>query len=161
MAAPIRMGVIGLSVSGGWASTLLTPVLPPASLSSKYKLTALCTTNDESAKATAEKYSLTLGHTVKAYYGPTGASQIAQDSDVDLVLVVVRVGEHKPAIMSALSAGKPVFVEWPLAKNMQEVTEIVDLASQTGVQGIIGNQVWQSPALKKVRFCCVSHMLRR
>lgn len=148
--SPIRMGVIGLSVSGGWASLLLTPVLPPASLSSRYKLTAVCTTSAETAKATAEKYSTTLGHPVKAYHGAQGQQDIAQDPDVDMVLVVVKVGEHRQAVLPALGAGKSVFVEWPLGKNLSEAREIADLAAQKRVTGIIGNQVWQSPALQKV-----------
>ena len=150
MSAPIRLGVIGLSVSGGWAATLLSPVLPPSPLAAKYKLTALCTTSPESAKATAEKYSSTLGHAVKPYHGAAGIRDIARDADVDLVVVVVRVGEHKNAVIPAIEAGKAVFVEWPLAKNLQQAKEITELAQQKGVRSIIGNQVWQSPAFKKV-----------
>ncbi|GJE92404.1 Gfo/Idh/MocA family oxidoreductase [Phanerochaete sordida] len=147
---PIRIGVIGLSVSGGWASVLLAPILPPAPLAAKYKLTALCTRSPASAQATAEKYSAELGHAVRGYHGADGAAQLANDPDVDLVVVAVKVGEHRAAALPALAAGKPVFVEWPLGNGLQETQELAALARAKGVKNIVGNQVRFSPALLKI-----------
>lgn len=149
---PIRLGVVGLSVSGGWASLVLfQPLLAPGPLAAKYKLTAVCTRSAESAAATAQKYSEQLGHTVKAYHGPEGRAQIAQDPEVDLVAVVVKVGDHKEAVLPTIEAGKDVFVEWPLGNGLEETRAIVEAARRKGVRGIVGAQAIQSPAVQKVR----------
>ena len=101
---PIRLGVIGLSTSGGWAKTLLSPILDKnSSTASKYKITALATRSAESAIETAKEYSQELGYEVKAYYGPSGAQDIARDPNVDLVVVTVKVGEHKAAVLDRKS----------------------------------------------------------
>ena len=64
---PIRIGVIGLSQNGGWATTLLAPLLDASSaVSAKYTLVALATRSAASAAATAEKYAAQLGHAVRA-----------------------------------------------------------------------------------------------
>lgn len=157
MSAPIRIGVVGLSVSGGWASTLLAPLLPPSPLAPKYKLTALCTRSAASASATAAKYSSLLGHDVKAYHGPGGAAQLARDPAVDMVVVAVKVGDHAAAALPAIDAGKQVFVEWPLGRGLAEAEELARRAREKGVRAIVGNQARQSPALLKVRAratCC-------
>lgn len=149
---PIRLGVIGLSVSGGWSATLLGSILTSSSpTASKYKLTALATRSAESASATAKKYSEQLGHPVKAYHGPDGARALANDPEVDLVAVVVKVTDHKAAVLPALEAGKDVFVEWPLARNLEEVQEIVELARKKGVRSMVGTQVVQMGIIKRVR----------
>lgn len=148
---PVRLGVIGLSVSGGWAANVLVkPLLPPSPLASAYKITAICTTSHESAIATSEKYSLLLGYAVKAYHGPSGAQDIADDPEVDMVVVAVKVTDHKRSVLPALHAGKRVFVEWPLGRNVEEAKEISEVAQSMGIQGVIGDQVLQSPALRKV-----------
>ena len=158
MSSPIRLGVIGLSVSGGWADLILMkPLLPPSPLASRFKLTALCTRSAASASATAKKYSELVGHDVKAYHGAEGRAQLARDPDVDMVVVAVKVADHKEAILPALEAGKDVFVEWPLGKDLAESTEIAELARKKGVRTIIGNQAIQSPMLLKV---CAASLLR-
>ena len=147
---PIRVGVIGLSVSGGWGSVLVAPLLPPAPLASQYRLTAVCTRSAASAQATADKYSAQLGHAVSAYHGPAGHEQLARDPDVDMVVVAVKVADHKEAIIPAIEAGKDVFVEWPLGKDLAESRELAELARKKGVRTVIGNQAIQSPMLLKV-----------
>ena len=92
-----------------------------------------------------------LGHPVKAYYGPSGYDDIANNPEVDMVVVAVKVGDHKKAAVPAIKAGKAVFVEWPLGNGLEETKELAALAKQYGVRGIVGGQAVQSPALKKVR----------
>lgn len=148
---PIRFGVVGLSNNGGWASTLLAPLLDSTSpVFQKYKLVALSTRSAESARATAEKYSAQLGHTVKAYHGASGARDLAQDPEVDLVVVAVKVTDHKAAVLSAIEVGKDVFVEWPLGKGLQETLEIAQKAKAKGVRGMVGTQGIHTPLVRKV-----------
>lgn len=146
---PIRLGVIGLSASGGWAPVLLHNILPPAPLSARYTITAICTSSIDSALVATQKYAAIVGHSIKGYYGASGAQEIASDPDVDLVVVAVRVANHHASVLPALEAGKDVFVEWPLGKGYRETVEIAELAKKKGVRTIIGAQGRQSPAVKK------------
>lgn len=154
MSIPIRLGFIGLSVSGGWAANLIAPLLPPSALASKYRIAAVCTRSAESAKATAEKYSSQAGYPIKVYHGPSGYEDIANDPEVDMVVVAVKVTDHKEAARPAIKAGKAVFVEWPLGRGLRETQELAELAKQQDVRSIVGAQAVQSPALRKVSLLC-------
>ncbi|KAK7037576.1 transcription regulator gal80 [Paramarasmius palmivorus] len=141
---PIRLGFIGLSTHG-WASMALVPPLLQAPLSSKYSLVAVSTSNADSAAASAQKYTelKAAGSSggdapVKAYHGP--ASQIASDPDVDMIAVAINSTFQKEAALSAIEAGKDVFIEWPVGRSLQETQELADAAKRKGVRSLIGAQ---------------------
>ncbi|KZV78393.1 NAD(P)-binding protein [Exidia glandulosa HHB12029] len=145
---PIRAGFVGLSVQG-WAATSLAPPILAGPLTSKYTLTAVSTTNATSASASAKKYSELTGKSVKSYHGDTAA--IADDADVDLVIVSVKTPHHKATVTPAIERGKDVFVEWPLGNGLKETLEIAEAAKRKGVRTMCGMQAWQSPAVLKAR----------
>ena len=80
---------------------------------------------------------------------------LCKDPNVDLVVVAVRVGAHRDAVLAALEAGKDVFGEWPLAKGLKETVEMAEAAKKRGVRAMVGMQGRQSYAVRKVcsRFC--------
>ena len=51
---------------------------------------------------------------------------------MDLVVCSVRVDRHFGAIAPALRAGKNVYVEWPLGKNLEEAEELLRLSKAHG-----------------------------
>ncbi|KII92367.1 hypothetical protein PLICRDRAFT_37140 [Plicaturopsis crispa FD-325 SS-3] len=132
-----KVGIIGLS-TGGWASTHHAPALPDT-----YKLVALSTSSADSAAAAGKKYG------VKAYYGDP--AQLARDTNVDLVVVSVKVPHHKEAVWPAIEAGKDVFVEWPLARDLEEAREIERFAREKGVRTMVGLQARQVNAVRKAK----------
>lgn len=141
---PINVGFIGLSITG-WAR-----VLEPAlrSLGDTYRIVAVSTTNETSARASAQRLSEQTGYPVEAYYGDT--ARIANDPDVDFVVVAVRAPSHKEALLPVLQAKKPCYIEWPAGRNLQETKELADAARQNGIRSIVGLQGRQSPVLNKV-----------
>lgn len=147
--APIKLGVIGLS-SQGWAASYLIPPIFDLLFSSKYVLTALCTSSEASAQASAEKYTQLAGHAVKAYHGERGYHDIANDPDVDVVAVSVKIPNHHKAIMPAIEAGKDVFVEWSPGKNLAETIQIAEAANAKGIRSLVGAQGMQGATAKKV-----------
>lgn len=147
--SPIRVGVIGLSTQG-WAATGLIPPLLEPLLKDKYTITAIATRSAASAKATAAKYSELTGHTVKGYYGEGGATQIANDPDVDLVVVSVKVTDHWKAAKPAIDAGKDIFLEWSPGKSLEENIALAEAAKAKGVRSIIGVQSGQSVTIRNV-----------
>ncbi|KAI0316580.1 hypothetical protein OF83DRAFT_1126117 [Amylostereum chailletii] len=142
--SPIKIGFVGLSATGGWAATALHTPLAHPDLASKYALTAVSTSSEASAKASAEKYGA-----AGAYHGATDA--IAGDPNVDLVVVSVKAPDHKKAVLPAIAKGKDVFVEWPLGNGLAEAREIAQAASEKGVKTIVGLQSWQVPAIRKIK----------
>ncbi|EMD94555.1 hypothetical protein COCC4DRAFT_180636 [Bipolaris maydis ATCC 48331] len=137
-----RVGLIGLSAKGTWASQ---SHLPYFQKTSKYKITALQNSSRSAAEAAAKKYSL---GGVSTHDSPTS---IAQDPNVDIVAVSVNVPQHYDLIQPALEAGKDVFCEWPLARNAAQAEELVNLAKKKGVKTLVGLQARQSPSIIKAK----------
>src|SRR3954451_23056528 len=94
-AAPIGVGIIGLSASGGWAAQAHLPALAAVS---GYEVRALSASSPASAKAAGEKYGIPLA------FGST--EELAWRDEVDLVVVTVKVPHHRELILPALQAGK-------------------------------------------------------
>ena len=143
--APIRVGIIGLSADkAAWAPRAHITPLTSDPISQHYKLTALGTSRPETAKAAAKAYGLPED---KAY---SDAEAIAKDSDVDMVVVSVKVPFHKQLAMPALEAKKMVFVEWPLGNGLKEAEEMAGLARSRGLKTLVGLQARNTPVILKV-----------
>jgi predicted dehydrogenase len=112
-------------------------------LPNDYKVTATLTTRQESADEAARVYG------IKGYHGDP--SQLANDPDVDLVVVSVKVPYHAPGIRAAIEAGKDVFSEWPLALDLKEAEELAALAKSKSVRTMVGLQAMQDPGVIKAK----------
>jgi predicted dehydrogenase len=143
MAAKIRVGIVGATVTvggSGWGANAHVPALHalPA-----YELKAVCTAHDETARASAEAFGAEL-----AFHDFD--SMVARP-DVDLVVVSVRVPWHHDLVMKALDAGKPVFCEWPLGANLAEAERMAHLAARRSVPTAVGLQARSDPTLMYAR----------
>ncbi len=147
--APIRLGFIGLS-SKGWASISLAPPLFDPLLASSYSLTALCTSSEASATAAVAKYSELAGHPVKGYHGVQGFVDIANDPNVDMVAVAIKMPQHLNAVWPAIEAGKYIFIEWTVGSSFEETLKIAEAAKKKGVKILVGAQATQAVFLNKV-----------
>jgi len=78
-------------------------------------------------------------------------ASIAKDPNVDIVAVSVNVPQHYNLVRPALEAGKDVFCEWPLARNLAEAKELTQLAKEKGVKTMVGLQARQSPSILKAK----------
>ncbi|KAG7529920.1 hypothetical protein FFLO_05325 [Filobasidium floriforme] len=137
-----NVALVGLSAKGSWASQAHLPYFKKSSL---FKIHALQNSSKSSATSAAEAYSL---DGVVPYGDP---SETASDPEIDIVAVSVKVPMHKSLLLPAIDAGKDVFCEWPLARNLQEAREIVQLAKSKGVKNAIGLQARQDPAILKAK----------
>jgi predicted dehydrogenase len=61
------------------------------------------------------------------------------------------VPQHYNLIRPALEAGKDVFCEWPLARNLSEAEELVTLAKRKNVRTLVGLQARQNPSIIKAK----------
>jgi predicted dehydrogenase len=149
MSSLIRVGILGLGkgtgtmVPGLWAAQAhLTYLLA----SPQYEVVAVCNSSVQSAQDAIKFHK--LGTDVKPYGSP---EDIANDLNVDLIVVSVRVGMHYALTKPALLAGKDVFVEWPLGASTAEAEELSQLADAKGVKTVVGLQARASPLVVKIR----------
>lgn len=125
-----------------WASKSHLGYLQKTNL---YKISGLQNSSKSSAEAAAKEYGL---GDVSTHDSP---ASIAFDPNVDIVAVSVNVPQHYSLIKPALEAGKDVFSEWPLARNVAEAEELVQLAKQKGVRTMVGLQARQNPSVLKAK----------
>ena len=132
----IRVGIVGASASRGFASIAHIPALRALP---QFEIAAVCTTRQETAEAAARHYGVPL-----AFSDP---ETLARHPDVNLVTVSVKVPDHYRPVMAAIEAGKPVYCEWPLGRNTEEATRLLDAAERGGICHAVGLQGRVSPAI--------------
>jgi predicted dehydrogenase len=137
---PIRVGIVGASPSRGFASIAHIPALRALP---QFEIVAVCTTRQESAEAAARHYGVPL-----AFSDP---EKLARHPDVDLVTVSVKVPDHYRPVMAAIEAGKHVYCEWPLGRDTDEATRMLDAAERRGIRHAVGLQGQVSPAINYVK----------
>ena len=143
MAARIRVGIVGATVTpggSGWGANAHVPALHALP---EYELKAVCTAHEATARASAEKYGAAL-----AFHS---MDDMVKHPDIDLVVVCVRVPGHHDLVMKSLRAGKPTFCEWPLGANLQEAEEMADLARERSLRTIVGLQARSDPTVMYAR----------
>lgn len=136
----INVGIIGVHPDKGWASTAHIPALQQLP---QYRIAAVSHNRLDVAQAAAAKYG------VEHALGST--DELVAHPDVDLVVVAVKVLEHRDLVTRAIEAGKAVFSEWPLGTDLAEATALRDLAAAKGVRTAIGLQTRAIPAFAYVR----------
>src|SRR5437667_8449232 len=139
----IRVGIVGATVTqggSGWGANAHVPALKALP---NYELKAVCTSHEDTAKASAAAFGAE-----RAFHR---FGDMATHPDVDLIVVCVRVPGHRDLVMAGLQAGKAVFCEWPLGKNLAEAEEMAGLASQRSIKSIVGLQARSAPAILYAR----------
>ncbi|KPM41812.1 hypothetical protein AK830_g4754 [Neonectria ditissima] len=146
--APIRTALIGLSASAktSWASAAHLPYLLSSRGRSKYEIVALCNSSVEAAQKAIAHFK--LSKETKAYGDP---ESLAQDKDVELVVVCTRVDVHHQTALPSVKAGKTVYVEWPLAQDDVHAEELSRLAAESGSRTLVGLQGRLAPPVLKLR----------
>lgn len=136
----LGVGIIGASPNGGWGSTGHIPALQALP---NFEVTAVSTTRQESANETAKYFGIP-----HAFADPY---ELATHPDVDIVTITVKVPEHDKLVRAALSAGKHVYCEFPLARTTKEATDLLQIAEEKGVRHIVGLQARANPAVNYVK----------
>ncbi|MEC9046268.1 MAG: Gfo/Idh/MocA family oxidoreductase [Pseudomonadota bacterium] len=139
----IRVGIVGATVTeggSGWGANAHVPALNELP---NYKLKAVCTSHEETARASSAKFGADL-----AFWN---MEDMVASPDVDLVAVVVRVPWHKELVEMAISAGKPVCCEWPLGADLAEAEEMADKAARNNLPTLVGLQAQSDPTVMFAR----------
>jgi predicted dehydrogenase len=137
----LGVGIIGVNPAWGWAATAHIPAL--RALPGEYEIRALSATTDDAARAAGEAFGVAA---VFAHH-----EELVTQPDVDLVAVTVKVPHHRELVSAALVAGKAVYCEWPLGRDLDEARAMTALAAAQGVRTVVGLQARQAPAIEFVR----------
>jgi predicted dehydrogenase len=70
-------------------------------------------------------------HQVPKWYDD--ANKLIHDPEVDAVYIATPPGSHKEYTLKAAAAGKPVYVEKPMARNKEECNQMVAACKEAGV----------------------------
>src|SRR6266705_3628931 len=136
----LGVGIIGVSPVRGWAATAHIPALRALP---SYEIRALSAHNAESARAAGNVFGV---RTVFSDH-----EQLVTQPDIDVVAVTVKVPHHRALVSAALAAGKAVYCEWPLGRDLDDARAMAALAAEHGVRTVVGLQARQAPAIEFVQ----------
>jgi predicted dehydrogenase len=135
----LGVGIVGVSPVRGWAATAHIPALRALP---NYQIRALSTHDPESAHAAGELFK------VRVVF--SDHQQLVTQPDIDLVAVTVKVPHHRELVAAALDAGKAVYCEWPLGRDLDDARAMATLAAAHGAPTVVGLQARQAPAIEFV-----------
>src|SRR6266581_2523978 len=136
----LGVGIIGVSPVRGWAATAHIPALRALP---NYEIRALSGHSAESARAAGEAFG------VSAVF--SDPKQLVRQPDIDVVAVTVKVPHHRELVSAALAAGKAVYCEWPLGRDLDDARAMAALAAKQRVRTVVGLQARQAPAIEFVQ----------
>ncbi|MFH8713162.1 Gfo/Idh/MocA family oxidoreductase [Streptomyces zaomyceticus] len=132
----LRLGVLGYGLRGSIARTAHRP-------GAGARVTALA---DHDARARAEAAPAFPGARIS-----TDHRRVVEDPDVDAVLVLTPDHTHADLAREALKAGKPVFVEKPLAVDIESCDNVLRTARETGTRLYVGHNMRHMPVVRLMR----------
>src|SRR5438552_5266208 len=136
----LGVGIIGVSPVRGWAATAHIPALRALP---NYEIRALSGHSADSTRAAGEAFG------VSAVF--SDPKQLVTQPDIDVVAVTVKVPHHRELVSAALAAGKAVYCEWPLGRDLDDARAMAALAAKQGVRTVVGLQARQAPAIEFVQ----------
>ncbi|RZL84998.1 MAG: Gfo/Idh/MocA family oxidoreductase [Rhodococcus sp. (in: high G+C Gram-positive bacteria)] len=136
----LGVGIVGLSASGGWAANAHVPAL---SRLAGYELRGLVSSSAATAKAASDKFGVDLAF--------DNVHELAEREEIDLIVITVKVPEHRQLVMTALDRGKAVLCEWPLGNGLEETEQLAEAAEKRGLRGFVGLQARSAPTIRYMR----------
>jgi predicted dehydrogenase len=137
MNRPLRVGVIGC---GSVSQKYIPHVLSLNHPTPRAEIVILCDAVESRREEVRQRYGLTNF--------TTDYTEVLNDPDVDLVLVLTSMQQHGKITKEALAAGKHVLVEKPMSMSLEEAAEIVELARKSPGYLVCAPHVILSPTYK-------------
>lgn len=119
----VRVGMIG---AGSYARKFILPNLKANGV----EFCAIATASGLSASDIGKQYG--FGSCV------SGGDQVIADAGANLIVIATRHDSHAPLASAALTSGKHVFVEKPLAMNDDELDSVLDAATNSSGRLMVG-----------------------
>jgi len=131
---------IGLIGSGNFARNTILPNLTKID---DFELVGLSTSGSTSAGQTIKKYNFK--------YSTTEYKKLLEDKDIDLIIIATPHNTHAKFAIEALDAGKHVYVEKPLAINMEQLEQVKEAYERNSQHLIVGFNRRFSPFAKWIK----------
>lgn len=131
---------IGLIGSGNFARNTILPNLTKID---DFELVGLSTSGSTSAGQTIKKYNFK--------YSTTDYKKLLEDKDIDLIIIATPHNTHAKFAIEALDAGKHVYVEKPLAINMEQLEKVKEAYERNSQHLIVGFNRRFSPFAKWIK----------
>ena len=128
-----RIGIVG---AGYWGANLVRNAYELGVLS------AVCDADLHRLNEVRGKYS-----GVQLY---VDVGQMLELAKLDAVMIAAPAPAHAALALQAIAAGKHVFVEKPLALNVDDAARVVDAAEQAGVTLFVGHVLLYHPAVSSL-----------
>jgi predicted dehydrogenase len=132
---PLRLAIIGL---GYWGPNLVRNF----NLLPECEVAACCDLNEDRWNRLKNQY--------RHIHFTTSIDAILTDPTLDAVVIATPVRTHYELVKRALDAGKHVLVEKPLATEVAQARELVDLAERKGLVLQVDHVFVYSPAVAKI-----------
>lgn len=107
------------------------------------QVVAVMSRREEKARSYAER------HHIPKWY--TDAQELIDDPDVNAIYIATPPSSHATFAIMAMRAGKPVYVEKPLASNYDDCVRVNRVSAQTGVPCYVAYYRRYLPYFKRVR----------
>jgi predicted dehydrogenase len=107
------------------------------------KLVAVMRRNSALAQDYAER------HKVPKWY--SDANQLINDPEVNAIYIATPPDTHASYAVAVLKAGKPVYVEKPMARNYQECLDMIRVSEETGMSLFVAYYRRSLPSFLKVK----------
>lgn len=104
---------------------------------------AVMSRNENKARSYAQR------HSISKWY--TDAQEIIDDPDVNAIYIATPPASHATYAIMAMRAGKPVYIEKPLAATYEDCVRINRISEQTGIPCFVAYYRRYLPYFKKVK----------
>ncbi|GAA4440089.1 bi-domain-containing oxidoreductase [Pontibacter saemangeumensis] len=136
-------GVIGIIGAGNFTKMTMLPALKDTGANLKY----IASAGGVTGTALAKKHGFT--------HSTTDYKELLRDTEIDLVMITTRHGQHAALVQETLAAGKHVFVEKPLALTRLQLQEVLAAyghhAEQASLTLSVGFNRRFSPHIRKMK----------
>jgi len=134
--ATVRLGVIG---AGNFATGTLLPLLKGIP---DVAFVGVCTSRGYTAKGVADKFGF--------QFAASDPNEIFGNPDINAVLIATRHDSHAAYAIRAMRAGKPAFLEKPLAITFEQLQEVEQVWRETGGRVLVGYNRRFSPFVRQI-----------
>ncbi len=135
---PVKLGIIGCGIA---ATELHWPALQK--LKDKFQITAICNNTEPKAKEFSE---LTGGVPYVLDY-----EELLKNPDVEAIIIALPIYLNNRVTKEVLSAGKHVFVEKPLAANIEEARDLLEFGQKFSQVKMVGENWYYHPVFQRVK----------
>ena len=130
-----RVGIVGAGFIGRFHARAVHGLIGMGLVDAKY--VGVCDRDEERARQFAEAADLFLC--------TTDPDELISSPEVNAVYVCTPTGSHSDLVLKAARAGKAVFCEKPLARNLEEARQMLDAVVAAGVPHQVGLVLRHSP----------------